>query len=455
MYCRENETVGQSALSLKMSEKHIRVAVVGNVNAGKSSLIGTLKSGHLDDGDGSARSKIMIHKHEIETGRTSTIASHLLGFDDRLNPLSMPNPGAKVDATIAAKASKLVTLVDLAGHDKYLKTTVHGVSSGMIDYALVLVNSRQPPTHMTHHHISLAIACGIPTVIVMTKTDGCPEHVLKSTKEDINKTLRSPDVMKKPYHIKNPFDITIVKDKLHAITPIISISCVTGEGLDLLSTFLCLVPKRRRHQQKIGRKFEYLVEDIFQITGIGTVVSGFVNAGRAQVGQKVFIGPVNGSFIETHVKSAQIARTHVNSIMAGNNACLALALNKEERKMIRKGMVVLEFPAETSSIFEADMSMLKGSGVDGTTIRKNYETMIHILHMKQCARVEKVEILEHAGNGYPIREHLSEGDVVVRPGSKARITFHFLQRKVFMRKGMRVLFRDGHVRGCGVITKVG
>lgn len=124
--------------------------------------------------------------------------------------------------------------------------------------------------------------------------------------------------------------------------------------------------------------------------------------------------------------------------------------------MIRKGMVVLEFPAETSSIFEADMSMLKGSGVDGTTIRKNYETMIHILHMKQCARVEKVEILEHAGNGYPIREHLSEGeDVVVRPGSKARITFHFLQRKVFMRKGMRVLFRDGHVRGCGVITKVG
>jgi len=63
------------------------------------------------------------------------------------------------DADIAAKAHPFLTLVDLAGHKKYLKTAVHGVSSGMIDYALVLVSSRQPPTHMTRH---LAVACNIP-----------------------------------------------------------------------------------------------------------------------------------------------------------------------------------------------------------------------------------------------------------------------------------------------------
>jgi len=448
------EIADYSELSLKMAEKHIRVAVIGNVDAGKSSLIGTLKSGHLDDGDGSARSKIMIHKHEIDSGRTSTISSHLLGFDHEMNPLVASNPGAKIDASIAAKAATLVTLVDLAGHEKYLKTTIHGMSSGMIDYALVLVNSRQPPTHMTHHHINLAIACSIPTVIVMTKTDGCPDNAFKATKEDIFKILRSPNMRKKPFQVKNSSDINIVKDKLHAITPIIPVSCVTGEGLDLLNKFLCLIPKRRRHQQKIGRKFEYLVEDVFQITGIGTVVSGFVNAGRARVGQKVFVGPINGSFIETHIKSAEIARTHVDCIVSGNNACLALALNKIDRKMIRKGMVVLEHPVETSSVFEADMLILKGSGVDGTTIRQDYETMVHILHMKQCAKIIKVQILESTSKGYSINEHFSSEDAVVRPGSKARITFQFLQREVFMRKGMRVLFRDGHVRGCGLITKV-
>jgi len=73
--------------------------------------------------------------------------------------------------------------------------------------------------------------------------------------------------------------------------------------------------------------------------GIGVVVSGFANTRRAIVGKKVCIGPVIGSFIKTHVKSAQIARTNVSSVVAGNDACLALALHKDEKKLIRKGMV--------------------------------------------------------------------------------------------------------------------
>lgn len=474
----------QQCFSTKMSEKHIRVAVVGNVDAGKSSLIGTLKTGHLDDGRGQARSQIMIHKHEIDTGRTSTIATHLLGFDVNMKPIvsiatmgvaGSSNANIKNDADVAAKAHTLVTLMDLAGHEKYLKTTVHGISSGMIDYALVLVNSRQRPTHMTRHHIGLAVACNIPIIIVLTKTDGCPAHVLKSTKEEIKKILSSsPEIQKKSYQIKSEFDVNIVKDKLHAITPVIQISCVTGEGLDLLSTLICSLPKRRRHQQKIGRPFEHLVEDVYHLTGVGTVVSGFVNAGRISVGQKVFIGPVHkqhskdgnvgGSFIETQIKSAHIARTHVKSVVAGNNACFALALSKADRKLIRSGMVLLGHEAEASACFEADMVILKGSGVDGTTIRKNYETMIHILHMKQCARVEKIELLQKSnhfgsigGNGSVV--HDSEGggneNVVVRPGSRAKMTFRFKMRREYIRPGMRILFRDGHVRGCGVITNVG
>lgn len=447
------------ALTTKMSEHHVRVAVVGNVDAGKSTLIGTLKTGQLDNARGSARAKIMMHKHEIETGRTSTVTSHLLGFDEDSNPVvcngeGSGKAGAKKDAMadVAARSQSLVTLVDLAGHEKYLKTTVHGISSGMIDYALVLVNARQPPTHMTRHHINLAAACSIPFVVVLTKTDGCPAHIIKSTKDEVNKILRSPEIKKKSYEIKKEFDVTIVKDKMHAITPVVSISCVTGDGIDLLNKLLSSLPKRRRHQQKIGRLFEYLVEDTFNVTGVGMVVSGFVNAGRVEVGQKVFVGPVNGSFIATQVKSAHIARTHVKSVVAGNNACLALALGKEEKKLIRKGMVVLEHEVDTSFVFEAEVAILKGSGVDGTTIKKDYETMVHILHMKQCARIESVEVME-GSNGYSTVDAF--GEPIIRPGCRAKIVFRFMQRKEFVRTGMRVLFRDGHLRGCGVIIRVG
>lgn len=58
-----------------------RVAVVGNVDAGKSTLLGVLTHGELDNGRGHARQKLFRHKHEAESGRTSSVGSDILGFD--------------------------------------------------------------------------------------------------------------------------------------------------------------------------------------------------------------------------------------------------------------------------------------------------------------------------------------------------------------------------------------
>jgi elongation factor 1-alpha len=120
----------------------------------------------LDDGRGLGRKNILRHPHEKATGRTSSMSSHLLGLDGRGQMV----PGNhKQQAEIVAKSSHLVTLIDLAGHEKYLKTTVEGVSRGMADYALILVNAMQPPTHMTLHHLNLCVTFGIPVIVVMTK----------------------------------------------------------------------------------------------------------------------------------------------------------------------------------------------------------------------------------------------------------------------------------------------
>lgn len=446
------------SISQKMSEKHIRVAVIGNVDAGKSSLIGTLKSGQLDDGRGLSRSSIMIHKHEIETGRTSVIASHLLGYDEDCNPI-ITNKAHKSKASactnhedVASRAHSFVTLVDLAGHERYLKTTIHGISSGMIDYALVLVNSKNPPTHMTCHHINLAISYGIPIILVLTKADDCPAHVMKSTKQELIHLLRSSAVQQRPYEIRKQSDIAIATNNMSSIAPIITTSCVTGEGLELLNKLLATLPKRRRHQNKIGRDFEFLIETVFNVTGVGPVVSGFVNAGKIKVGDKVFVGPVDdGTFIPTIVKSSHIERANVSTIVAGNSACMALSLSKTQKKLLRGGMVVLESQADASIAFEAEMAVLRGSGIDGTTIRCGYETYVHVLHMKQSARVEKIELIHDSSQQ---QHHCSPSEIVARAGNRARITFRFLQRKEFIRTGMKVMIRDGHVRGCGLITKV-
>lgn len=453
----ENLSVGET-----LSARNIRVAVVGNVDAGKSTLIGTLTTSCLDDGRGKSRTSIMKHRHEIESGRTSTAATHLMGFRSTGEPIAGRDQvramKRKSEDEIARESYRVITLMDLAGHEKYLKTTIHGVSSGFADHALVLVNARHPPTHMTQHHLNLCCSFGIPVIVVFTKIDGCPDHAYKTSKEEVSKMLRSPEINKVPFAVRDENDVAKVMDKMHALAPMIETSCVSGEGIDLLQKMLFSLPKRRKHEKKVGRSFEFLVEDIFNVPGVGAVVSGFVNAGELTVGSSchVYVGPTDdGSFMRTVAKSAHIARISTTHITSGQSACLALALNKETRKKLRRGMVVLmENPTSTRQ-FDAEICVLKG---EGTTIRRSYQAYVHILNVRQSAYAKHIEIVNNNVIGLPpSHKAADENDkesIVLRPGSRAKVTFEFAKRPEYIRPGMRMLFRDGRVRGVGIITSI-
>jgi GTPase len=118
----ENLSVGET-----LSSRNIRVAVVGNVDAGKSTMIGTLTSSCLDDGRGSSRTSIMKHRHEIESGRTSTATTHLMGFRSTGEAIASRDKvranRRKTEDEVARESYRVITLMDLAGHEKYLKTT--------------------------------------------------------------------------------------------------------------------------------------------------------------------------------------------------------------------------------------------------------------------------------------------------------------------------------------------
>lgn len=101
----------------------VRVAVVGNVDTGKSTLLGVLSRGALDNGRGKARANIFKHQHEIKSGRTSDIGREILGFDKRGNIVNYSSDRTPNWSEICEQSSKLITFMDLAGHEKYLKTT--------------------------------------------------------------------------------------------------------------------------------------------------------------------------------------------------------------------------------------------------------------------------------------------------------------------------------------------
>lgn len=282
------------------------------------------------------------------------------------------------------------------------------------------------------------------------------DHAFKTSKSEVSKLLKAPDIGKMPFEIKSEQDIEKVMGKMNTLAPMITTSCVTGQGIDLLQKMLFALPKRRKHEKKVERPFEFLVDDIFNVPGVGSVVSGFVNAGQLSVGSNahVYVGPTDdGTFIKTAAKSAHIARISTNHVTAGQSACLALALSKDLRKKLRRGMVVLKESPSSTKEFEAEICVLKGVG---TTIRKSYQAYVHILNVRQSAFARKIEIVK-AVPGIPsshTAQYGEDNEVVLRPGSRAKVRFEFVQRPEYIRPGMRMLFRDGRVRGVGLVTAI-
>jgi len=117
-----------------------RIAVVGNVDAGKSTLLGVLTKGGLDDGRGKARVNLFRHKHEIESGRTSSVGMEIMGFDSKGDIVTSIVPGRKLSwEEIGNRSAKVISFTDLAGHERYLRTTVFGMLSSEPNYCLLMV----------------------------------------------------------------------------------------------------------------------------------------------------------------------------------------------------------------------------------------------------------------------------------------------------------------------------
>lgn len=117
----------------------LRVAVAGNVDSGKSTLIGVLTGcGALDNGRGRARAQVFTHKHEMESGRTSSVSQQIMGFGAGGAVVNYTGVRALTWADVVSRAAKIVTFFDLAGHERYLRTTVFGLTAHAPDYCMLV-----------------------------------------------------------------------------------------------------------------------------------------------------------------------------------------------------------------------------------------------------------------------------------------------------------------------------
>ncbi|XP_078140722.1 GTP-binding protein 1 isoform X2 [Centroberyx gerrardi] len=245
----------------------VRVAVVGNVDAGKSTLLGVLTHGELDNGRGFARQKLFRHKHEMESGRTSSVGNDILGFDQEGQVVNKPDShGGSLDWTkICEKSSKVITFIDLAGHEKYLKTTVFGMTGHLPDFCMLMVGSNAGIVGMTKEHLGLALALNVPVFVVVTKIDMCPANILQETLKLLQRLLKSPGCRKIPVLVQNKDDVIVTASNFSSerMCPIFQISNVTGENMDLLKMFLNLLSSRTSYRD--DQPAEFQIDDTYSV----------------------------------------------------------------------------------------------------------------------------------------------------------------------------------------------
>ncbi len=418
---------------------NVTVALAGNVDAGKSTLLGTLISGELDDGQGYTREFVFNHLHESISGRTSSIAFKTLGFDGKGSIVNHSEGfRAKKDPIyLLQNSAKLIHFVDLAGHQKYLKTTIFGITGQYPDYVAVVIGVNTGIQKMTKEHIGLAEVLKIPMFFVITKIDLAP-YRLKPVLEDLTKLLKSPGLSKIPFVIKTFDDVVVAARRVSSrrIAPIFIVSNVTGEGLEFLYTFLNLIPRRVNWKKRAQDHFRLYISNIYpNVPGAGLVVGGTVISGTLSANSTIKIGPLDdGKYLDVKAKSIQYRRVPVRSCSAGQFVTIALGLPPKYKKFKpRKGQILTsEQNPKAYREFIADVIVLHHP----TTIKPGYHAYIH------CKTIRQQAVM------------LFDKGKYLRTGDQATCHFKFLFRPESIQVGDRFVFREGLTKGLGIVKKV-
>ena len=260
----------------------LSVCVLGSADVGKSTLLGVLTQGELDNGRGAARLNMFRHLHEIQSGRTSSISHEILGFDSTGNPVDYSNHGTAEE--ICEAASKLITFIDLAGHHKYLHTTISALTGYCPHYVMLVVSASAGVVGMTQEHLGIAVALEVPFFVVVTKMDMVPAPRLDTTLTTVTGILKSAGAHKVPLVVKSSDDcITAAANQLkNNIVPIFCVSSVEGTGLERVKQFLHLLPPGvgQVEASKLEQELpEFQVDELFDVPGVGTVAGGLVTQG--------------------------------------------------------------------------------------------------------------------------------------------------------------------------------
>jgi elongation factor Tu len=387
------------------TKPHVNVGTIGHVDHGKTTLTAAITAIQAKKGLAQFTAYDQIDKAPEEKARGITIATAHVEYES---------------------SKRHYAHVDCPGHADYVKNMITGAAQ--MDGAILVVSAADGPMPQTREHILLARQVNVPFIVVfMNKVDMVDDPELLDLVE-----LEVRELLSK---YEYPGDeIPIIKGSalkaLESGDPNSEWGAKIGELMDALDTY---IPQPKREVEK---PFLMPVEDVFSITGRGTVATGRIERGKINVGEEVALIGFN-SDKKTVVTGVEMFRKLLDTGEAGDNVGLLLrGIGKEE---IERGMVLAKSGSITPHTkYHAEVYVLtKEEGGRHTPFFKGYRPQFYFRTTDVTGSVE-----------------LPEGMEMVMPGDNVQMTIELIT-PIAMDEGLRFAIREGgRTVGAGVVTKI-
>jgi elongation factor Tu len=386
------------------NKPHLNVGTIGHVDHGKTTLTAALTKCMADKYGGQAMAYDQIDKAPEERARGITIATAHVEYES---------------------AKRHYAHVDCPGHADYVKNMITGAAQ--MDGAILVVSAADGPMPQTREHILLARQVGVPYVVVfLNKADMVDDkELLELVEMEVRDLLTSYEFPGD----KTPITIGSALKALEGDQSEIGVPAI----IKLVESMDEYFPQPER---KIDQPFLLPIEDVFSISGRGTVVTGRVERGIVKVGEEIEIIGLKPT-IKTICTGVEMFRKLLDEGRAGDN--VGVLLRGTKREEVERGQVLAKPGSITPHTkFESEVYVLsKEEGGRHTPFFKGYRPQFYFRTTDVTGECQ-----------------LPEGVEMVMPGDNIQMVVTLIA-PIAMEEGLRFAIREGgRTVGAGVVAKV-
>jgi elongation factor Tu len=387
------------------TKPHVNVGTIGHVDHGKTTLTAAITQVLAAKGLSEVRSFDSIDNAPEERERGITIATAHVEYETE---------------------NRHYAHVDCPGHADYIKNMITGAAQ--MDGAILVVSAADGAMPQTREHVLLARQVNVPSMVIyMNKVDQVDDDELLDLVEmELRELLDEYDF---------PGDDTpIIRGSALEALSNLEDDSKTASIMELMDAIDTFIPEPERDVEK---PFLMPVEDVFSITGRGTVGTGRIERGVVKVGEEIEIIGITEESKKTTVTGVEMFRKLLDSGMAGDN--VGLLLRGVDKEWLRRGMVCIKPGSVTPHTkFKAKIYILKKEeGGRHTPFFQGYRPQFYF----RTTDVTGVATLP-------------EGTEMVMPGDNVNLTIELIQ-PIAMETELRFAIREGgHTVGAGVVTEI-